>query len=224
MNFAATAQALLVSAATRGSCANGALREGMRLAEASVMSTTQQVVVGIDFSHSSIAALDRALALASRAPFHVLHFACIVDPHAGIATLATSHVDITYADRVRDELARTIESALRTMDHKGHLHFHVHVRIARSPANELLALAEEVGADLIVLGCKGRRGLDRLVLGSVAERVVREAGCAVLIARPKEYTYVEHTDVVEVQPKHPSFGFTYDSEVGIVEPMRWPGA
>src|SRR5258705_4168004 len=51
---------------------------GMPVAMADDMTNTHsQVVVGYDFSHSSNAALSRAIALAGRAPFHVLHFACI---------------------------------------------------------------------------------------------------------------------------------------------------
>lgn len=183
-----------------------------------------QVVVGFDFSDSAWAALRRGVALASRAPFHVLHFACILDPHAGVPALPPEkHVDIVYADRVRDELARCVEQALREAATIGRVHFHVHVRLAKSAAHELLEIAQEVGADLIVVGCAGRRGIERVLLGSVSEHVVREAGCAVVIARPKEYAYVVHEDVVEVEPQHHgSFAFTYDDHLGAIEPLGWP--
>jgi nucleotide-binding universal stress UspA family protein len=49
-----------------------------------------------------------------------------------------------------------------------------------SPAETIVKVAREEGADLIVLGTQGRTGLARLVLGSVAERVVRLAPCPVL--------------------------------------------
>ena len=52
---------------------------------------------------------------------------------------------------------------------------------AGDPAVELLAAATEVGADLIVVGSRGRTGLARLVLGSVARRVVQQAEASVLI-------------------------------------------
>lgn len=51
------------------------------------------------------------------------------------------------------------------------------------PAAELVRFALEDGADLLVLGTHGRRGVSRLVLGSVAERVAREAPCPVLISK-----------------------------------------
>lgn len=49
----------------------------------------------------------------------------------------------------------------------------------------ILRTAEEVEADLIVMGTHGRRGLSRLVMGSVAEFVVRRAPCPVLTIRPR---------------------------------------
>ena len=52
-----------------------------------------------------------------------------------------------------------------------------------SPASEIVAHAEELGAELIVVGTRGRTGLARLALGSVAERVVRSAPCSVMAVR-----------------------------------------
>ena len=52
-----------------------------------------------------------------------------------------------------------------------------------NPAAEILTVAETLGADLIVLGTRGRTGLRRLVLGSVARRVLQHATASVLIVR-----------------------------------------
>jgi universal stress protein E len=52
------------------------------------------------------------------------------------------------------------------------------------PSDAIVKLAAQTGADLIVVGTSGRRGIDRLLLGSVAGKVVREAPCSVLVARP----------------------------------------
>lgn len=51
------------------------------------------------------------------------------------------------------------------------------------PAGEIVREAEEEGADMIVMGTHGRRGLGELLLGSVANRVIRLAGCPVLTVR-----------------------------------------
>jgi nucleotide-binding universal stress UspA family protein len=55
--------------------------------------------------------------------------------------------------------------------------------IEGSPGAALCALAEEVSADAIVLGSRGRSGIRRALLGSVSDYVVRNAPCAVVIAR-----------------------------------------
>jgi nucleotide-binding universal stress UspA family protein len=52
-----------------------------------------------------------------------------------------------------------------------------------SASDEILQVADEIGADLIVLGTHGRTGLGRLLMGSVAEQVVRRARCPVLTVR-----------------------------------------
>jgi nucleotide-binding universal stress UspA family protein len=66
------------------------------------------------------------------------------------------------------------------------------------PAREILRLAKEVGCDLIVMGTHGRTGLERLLMGSVAEQVSRKAPCPVLTAKPPRAEQTpEGADVVE---------------------------
>ncbi|CAN5855487.1 hypothetical protein BH11MYX2_BH11MYX2_26680 [soil metagenome] len=48
-------------------------------------------------------------------------------------------------------------------------------------------MASSLRADLVVVGTEGRTGIARMALGSVAEKVVRHAGCSVLVVRPKDY-------------------------------------
>jgi universal stress protein A len=52
-----------------------------------------------------------------------------------------------------------------------------------NPASEILTVAEMEAAELIIMGSHGRRGLSRLVLGSVAEAVAHRAKCPVLIVK-----------------------------------------
>jgi hypothetical protein len=59
-----------------------------------------------------------------------------------------------------------------------HLRFEV-------PSQEIAQLAADVEADLVVVGTHGRRGMSRVLIGSVAEAVVRLAPCPVFVARPK---------------------------------------
>ncbi len=183
-----------------------------------------QVVVGFDFGTSSEVALRRAVAIVARAPFHVLNVACIIDPHTGVAAVPAKHVDITYADEIRDRVAATVEEELRETNANG-VHFNVHVRIGRHPAKEILGVAEEVGADLIIVGSRARTRLERLIAGSVSEHVVRDAGCAVVVARAKEYPDVRLAEIVEVAPHahaHAAHRYTYEDHRATLRPSDWP--
>ncbi len=184
-----------------------------------------QVVVGFDFTHSARGALYRAIALANRAPFHVLHFVCAIEPHGQIPTLPHhGRADFAYAERVEKALLDEIVAELKGASIADRVHFFVHVRIGRA-ADEILELARSLGADLIIVGSKGLTGVERLVLGSVSEQVVREAGCTVEVARPKTYEHVELLEITEHghhRPYTPPHRYTYDSRCVNLRPEEWP--
>jgi nucleotide-binding universal stress UspA family protein len=77
---------------------------------------------------------------------------------------------------------------------------------AGDPATEILRVAREVPCDLIVLGTHGRTGLTRLVLGSVAEEVLRKAPCSVLTVKapPPAAEAVRATPAAEVAQAVPA--------------------
>jgi nucleotide-binding universal stress UspA family protein len=185
-----------------------------------------QVVVGYDFSLHGRSALERAIALVSRAPFHVLHFVTVIDPHAGV-DIVPHHgkIDFAYADRVRDVMLAEIGKTLAVTPVAAEVQFFAHARIGK-PADEILDLSREIGADLILIGTHGHTGVSRLVMGSVAERVVREAGCAVLVARPKVYPDVELLPIVEVERTKPIRSrvvqFSYVNNNVMMRPPEWP--
>lgn len=58
-----------------------------------------------------------------------------------------------------------------------------HVLLEGDPAAEIVRYAADAGIDVIVIGTHGRTGVDRLVMGSVAEKVMREAPCSVLVVK-----------------------------------------
>ena len=62
-------------------------------------------------------------------------------------------------------------------------HFDTYVK-SGSPADEIVQTAEEVGADLIVMGSRGLGTVHSVLLGSVSDRVLHRAHCAVLVVRP----------------------------------------
>jgi len=199
----------------------------MRVATTTIMTNLNlQVVVGYDFSPSGNAALYRAITVGARAPCHVLHFACVVDRHGpGLpVNVAHDHIDYAYTERLQQALTDVVAQELRAADLQGRVHFFVHVRIGK-PADELLALAHESGADLIIVGSKGLTGVERLFLGSVSEKVVREAKCTVEVARPKTYEYVALDDIIEVEPHLsyvPPHRYSYEDRRLELRPDEWP--
>jgi len=89
---------------------------------------------------------------------------------------------------VREVIQRCFERAeflvARTADELEAAGFRTSVRtIDRDPAHAIVDSARAWGADLIVIGSHGRTGFDRLLLGSVAETVVRRAPCSVEVVR-----------------------------------------
>ena len=71
-----------------------------------------------------------------------------------------------------------------------------HVLLEGDPAAEIVRYGRDAGIDLIVMGTHGRTGIERLLLGSVAEKVMREASCSVLVVKlPKGIPATERPDV-----------------------------
>ena len=118
-----------------------------------------QVVVAYDFSKSAHAALTRAVEIAVRAPWHVLQIVCVIDPHFPFpAVPSKDKVDIDYADRVQQEAAKVVVEELARQEARRPIHFFIHARIGK-PVTEILGVARDVGADLILLGSRGVTGL-----------------------------------------------------------------
>ena len=77
-----------------------------------------------------------------------------------------------------------------------------HVFVEGDPAAEIVRYGRDANMDLIVIGTHGRTGLERLLLGSVAEKVLRDASCSVLVVKlPKGHPITERGDVeVAISP------------------------
>ena len=184
-----------------------------------------QVVVAYDFSPSAEEALLRAIEVACRAPQHVLHVAAAIDPRQGLAISPTNHVDYPYAQKIQEMVTERLTAGFAGRKSASEVQFFVHARIGK-PADEILDLAAEVGADMIFIGTHGKTGLDRLVLGSVSERVVREARCPVMVVRPKTYPERHLTHVFKFEHDCPMYTpphrYSYVDQRVIMRPKDWP--
>lgn len=184
-----------------------------------------QVVIGYDFSPSAEQALQRAVEVACRAPQHVLHVIAAIDPRNGLPVIATHKVDYAYAEQIQALVADHVKQAFAGRPSVSEVQFFVHARIGR-PADEILDLAREVGADLVFVGSHSLTGLERLVLGSVSARVVREAHCPVMVVRPKTYEAVDLMKVIRYDHERkaypPPHRFSYVDRQAITRPNDWP--
>lgn len=124
-----------------------------------------------DFSDASRPAFAEALRLAraAGATLHLLHAAELTLYGPASGALAASDDEHRAALAALAGAARAAGVAVATT-----------LRSGEAVAPTIVTVAEEEGADLIVLGTHGRRGLRRFFLGSVAEEVLREAPCPVL--------------------------------------------
>ncbi len=142
------------------------------------MSTIARILCPIDFSDFSRRALDYAATLARwyGASVAVLHVypspLTMTGPLAPFAPVEPVSLPAADLDALGRQVAAFVPSELRAhaaIDAKA---------VEGDPAREILAAAES--ADLIVMGTHGRSGIERLVLGSVTETVLRKAPCSLL--------------------------------------------
>ncbi len=158
------------------------------------------VVVGVDYSDLGALALEKAFEVAAAQPRAEVHAVNVVRNFGEFVMIEMAH-STPYglsldeaADRVQAYVA---EQQRRFEERTGRSPCErcvTHLR-AEVPAEEITRLAAELEADMIVVGTHGRKGVSRLVLGSVAETVVRRAECPVLVVRRKDAdTHVPHIE------------------------------
>ena len=137
------------------------------------------VLFTTDGSDASLSALDHALDVADRygATLHVLY---VADTNRDSVTVV--------GDEVVDALVREGEAAVRPVVERARARgLHVVDEVVQGdPATAIAEYADARGVDLIVMATAGRSGVDRLLLGSVTERVMRTADASVLTVRADE--------------------------------------
>ena len=133
------------------------------------------VVVPIDFSDESIEAVDTALEIAGQASnIHLVHV--LPDPGLSVPEVARS---ILENEERQEQVTQALRERLGDARYSG---LQIVVEIG-DPGQCIVDYAENIQAELIVTPTHGRTGIKRLLIGSVAERVVRLAHCPVLVLR-----------------------------------------
>jgi nucleotide-binding universal stress UspA family protein len=140
------------------------------------------ILVPFDFSDNAAQALAWATqlqtALQNQGPIQVIHF---ISSYPSRDPMSIMQVLLPNAEEIT-----TLENALREAVAKAGAWAEVEVVVRPLAIGEsIVARADELHADLIVMGTHGRTGVKRMVLGSVADHVVRHAPCPVLTMRER---------------------------------------
>jgi nucleotide-binding universal stress UspA family protein len=141
------------------------------------------ILVPTDFSPHSEKALGVAerLAKLTGGKIHLLH--CYQINPGGISPYGIA-VPEEFDREVRDAAEKKVEDLEQRVAAHG-IEVEVHLT-SRFPSQAVSDLAEELGADLIVMGTRGSTGLKHILLGSVAERTLRIAPCPVLTVKESD--------------------------------------
>ncbi len=136
-----------------------------------------KILCAFDFDGNSTAALLLAGALAkeSNATLHILHIARV--PTQDMDVPLPFDADPRWEKEARTRLALVAKNTLRAG-----VQYVIDVSTG-VPDIDIVRAARELEVDLIVIATHGRTGFEHFVLGSVAERVIREAPCPVLVTR-----------------------------------------
>lgn len=138
----------------------------------------RNVVVPIDFSSQSLTAIQTALELVETPrQLHVIH---VVVPLAAITV-----GEVWVAEDVEARLSAAREHLAKFLQENDLVGITTEVREG-DPGLEIAHYAEAQEADLVVIPSHGRHGVQRLLLGSVTERVLRHVHCPILVLRRED--------------------------------------
>jgi nucleotide-binding universal stress UspA family protein len=149
--------------------------------------TPNTILAAIDYSEVSTLVVEHALDLARRKQPVELHFL-----HVNRGNPNNEGEQEALRAELLEWLAARLESGGGVTDSTkvlGH-------EAAGDPGHLIVEMAGDLLADAVIVGTHGRRGVQRVVLGSVSESVVRNCGCPVLVVRPK----VHHEPFPRIEP------------------------
>lgn len=148
----------------------------------------KNILCPIDFSDYTEKVLDLAVNLAQRdnAAIHIVYVLAAINYH----DLLVADSYLSYgAEMIAEERKESQErmNILKTKYEKDfpNQQFAATVLETQNTEDGILEAAEKVNADCIIIGSHGRRGFTRFLLGSVAETILREAKCDVIVYKPQ---------------------------------------
>jgi len=149
------------------------------------------ILVATDFSEPAEIALRYGTELAREfgASLHVIHVADDLAAHSG--PIPAVPQDIGALQTALEQDAREDLQAVVPEPDRSDLRVRLHVAVSKSAAEAIVAYAKDAFIDLVIAGTHGRRGLPRILLGSVAEHLVRSSPCPVLTVRAHGHDFIQ---------------------------------
>nr|WP_287411227.1 universal stress protein [Pseudodesulfovibrio sp.] len=145
------------------------------------MADVKKILCAVDFSDYSPMVADYAnmIAKCSQAEVIVLYVAPSLSQYVGF------HVPPSSIESFVGEIVTGAEDTMNTFVAENFKDLSVEGKVVTGyPAEEILAISEAEGVDMVVMGTHGRKGIDRILFGSVAEKVVKSSAAPVLTVRP----------------------------------------
>jgi nucleotide-binding universal stress UspA family protein len=138
------------------------------------------IVVAVDGTAGATRVISTAARLSRAVPAAEMHIVHVFPTHR--FDRARAGVPVTNADFVEDAKEH-LESFVRSARRQCRNHVTPHF-VVGDPTAEILRLSAALKANLLVVGTHDHTGFERLLLGSVAETLMRKVGCSVLVVRP----------------------------------------
>lgn len=179
------------------------------------MSSRFVVLAAVDLQPGSTLVFEHAVELASADPAGEVHVITVAEPQVPVMVYPglapPPELKGVEAEEVAQFCRDRLRSFLEAHPDARVPHVHVHTAVGRA-ASEIVWLAAHIDADYVVIATHGRRGLKRLLLGSVAEKVMRLAGCPVLVLRDKNHN--PEWKIPEIEPLCPDCATTRQETAG----------
>ena len=147
------------------------------------------ILAAIDYSESSDLVVQHAVETARQQRARELHFLHVRPYSTNVADDEAARAELEQWLGARLSGLYAVPEGIKVVAHEAH----------GDPADIIVEMAGDLLASVVVVGTHGRKGVQRLVMGSVAEAVVRKAGCTVMVVRPQ----MHHQSAPSIEPPCP---------------------
>lgn len=145
------------------------------------MKTIQKIVVPVDFSEKTTDHLVAYACYVAERLGAVIYFFHVIEPYP-----ADAMIGAPFAPQNRDDIKVSSKKKMNSLvhDNQGHCLGCTGQVESGEPVEKIVEFAKEINADLIIISTHGAKGLEKILLGSVVEEVLKQAHCPVLSMNP----------------------------------------